>query len=345
MNRRDVLTGALKLGAAFSISAPLVLPRRAQAATTISYAGWGGAFGEFVKEHWIKPFTAETGISVEYIMGPELAKVKAQVGSGDVQWDVVELGSQIYAGAKDGLWEEIDHKIIDPARFVRTPPPFAVPADIWVGGIAYDPSRTKHPANDFSQLWDVRNFPGRRALISYHANELFEVALLADGVDPSKLYPLDVSRAFKALERIKPDVKKWFAEPQQGVSLIQTNEADYTYAYGGRVRQASGSGVTIDLSFGQRLGGMAYRAVPRGCKRKEAAMRLIEFVTRPEQQVLLANKYGASPAIKGVEQQIDEKVRPWIFDFNNPKNVLMNDEYWGDHYFELDKRFKEWILT
>ncbi|MHB0773003.1 extracellular solute-binding protein [Bradyrhizobium sp. 1.29L] len=345
MNRRDVLKGALKASAAVSLAAPFIAPRGAQAATTISYVGWGGPYGDFVKEYWINPFTAETGISVELVNGPDLAKVKAQVANSDVQWDVFEASTQIYAGAKDDLWEPIDPKIIDPARFARTPPAFAVPTCVWVGGVAYNPSRTARPAQDFSQLWDVKNFPGRRALLSYHAAELFEIALLAEGVAPRELYPLDVARAFKALDRIKPDIKKWFAEPQQGVTLIQANEVDYSYSYATRVKKAKDAGVPIGFSSAQCFAGLVYWAVPKGSKRKEAAMRFLEFVTRSDRQVLQANKYGLASLTKGVDEQIDEKMRPWMFDIKNPKNALIDDEYWASHYVELDKKFKEWLLA
>lgn len=344
MKRRDVLKGVLKLSAACTISAPFVVPRRAQAATTITFVSSGGSYGDFVKEFWIKPFTAESGIAVEYVTGNDLAKVKAQVSTNNVEWDVFDAdGSVAYGGSKEGLWEPFDPKIVDPARFVRKPPPFAVPIYIYTQGIGYDPTRTKRPANDFSQLWDVENYPGRRALGD--RIDTLEVALLGDGVAPRELYPLDVERAFKALNRIKPHVNKWYHEIAQAVSLIQMNEVDYTYVPANRVKVARESGVSIDLSLGQRISGTDYYAVPRGSKRKEAAMQFLEFVTRPAQQVAMANKLSLIPATKNVEQLVDEAARRWIPDLNNPKNLLRDDGYWADHYVELDKRFKEWILT
>ncbi|MCK1520113.1 extracellular solute-binding protein [Bradyrhizobium sp. 17] len=260
-------------------------------------------------------------------------------------WDVFDAGGPAaYAGAKEGFWESVDPKLIDPARFVRKRPPFAVPTAIYTGGIAYDPSRTKYPASDFGQFWDITNFPGRRALRSL-AEQTLEPALLADGVAPGELYPLDVKRAFTALDRIKPHTRKWFAATAEGVKLIQTNEVDYTITFANRVRAAKESGVSIDFSFGQCFSETQYFTVVRGSPRKEAAMLFLEFVTRPEQQVLIGNKLGAIPVTKGAEQQLNQQARRWLPDPNNPKNVLINDEYWADHFVELDKRFKEWILT
>ena len=66
---------------------------------------------------------------------------------------------------------------------------------LFAAGIAYDPKRFpsgKFPTN-FKEFWDVEKFPGRRALRP-RVSEMLEIALVADGVEPSKLYPLDVER-------------------------------------------------------------------------------------------------------------------------------------------------------
>lgn len=344
-SRRQLLLSAA--GSVISFwGAPFVMSRKAYGATTISFVSFGGSYGEFVREHWIRPFTAETGISVEYVSGPDLAKVKAQVENKYVEWDIFDaVGATAYAGAKENLWEPIDPKVVDPSRFARpVPNSQLVPTYIYAGGIAYDPARTKSPARDLTELWDVKNFPGRRGLRT-RASETLELALLADGVPASQLYPLDIDRGFRALDQIKSHVKKWFDQTTQGITLIQTNEVDYTYTYANRVKAAKDSGVSIEFSFGQCVNATNYYAIPRGCPRKEAAMRFLEYITRPDQQALMANKLAVMPVTKGAESKISEETRRWMADFTNPKNIFVNDEYWRDHFVELDKRFKEWILT
>jgi putative spermidine/putrescine transport system substrate-binding protein len=42
---------------------------------------------------------------------------------------------------------------------------------------------------------------------------------------------------------------------------------------------------------------------------------------------------------------MDAASKRWIPDLTNPNNVILNDEYWGEHFIAVDKRFKEWILT
>ncbi|MCK1688606.1 ABC transporter substrate-binding protein [Bradyrhizobium sp. 145] len=346
LTRRRVLLRGACAGAGLAFGGAPFVSRRALGATTISFVSFGGSYGDFVKEQWIKPFTAETGIAVQYVSGPDLAKVKAQVDNKNVEWDVFDaVGASAYAGIKDNLWEPIDSGVLDPGRFVQRVAETLVPTFIYAGGVAHDPARTKAPANDFVQLWNVNTFPGARGLRS-RASETLELALLADGVSPPQLYPLDIDRGFKALDAIKPHVKKWFDQTAQGVTLIQTGEVDYTYTYANRVKAAKDSGVSIDFSFGQCISAMNYYTIPRGCPRKQAATRFLEFITRPEQQAVMANKLYVIPVTKGAETGLSDEARRWIPEMSSiSKNVFVSDDYWREHFVAVDKRFKEWILT
>nr|WP_247523408.1 extracellular solute-binding protein [Bradyrhizobium sp. 145] len=142
----------------------------------------------------------------------------------------------------------------------------------------------------------------------------------------------------------KPQVTQWIAETSQAISLIQTNELDCTIAPTNRVRSAQESGVSIDFSFDHCVRGTEYFCVLKGSKRKEAAMRFCEFVTRAPQQATMTVKTSIALSVREYDK-LDEKVQRWIPDPNNPRNVITDDEYWADHFLELDKRFKEWILT
>ena len=347
--RRGFLKGATALAAGAMLSTgPFVMfPGRAKAAERIFVLSWGGSYGEFVQQHLIDPFTAETGIEAQIVNTPDLAKVKAQVQSGNVDWDVFDAtGSMLFSGAKDDLWEPIDTTVVDLSNnnIKSDPARGGMPLYVYSGGVAWDPARTPSPPKTFAQLWDVGTFPGRRALRT-RASEMFEVALLADGVSPAEMYPLDVDRAFRSLEKIKPHVRKWFDQTGQMVTLVQRDETDFTYAYTNRVRAARKGGISMEISFEQLVNAVAYYAVVKGSPRKDAAMRYLAFVARPEQQAAMAEHLSVTPAFKGAESLISEEARTWKADLTNPNSVFVNDEYWGEHFDELNKRYKEWILT
>ena len=55
----------------------------------------------------------------------------------------------------------------------------------------------------WADLFDTAKIPGKRTFYKWSAPGVLEIALLADGVAPDKLYPLDLDRAFKKLDTIK----------------------------------------------------------------------------------------------------------------------------------------------
>lgn len=339
LSRRDILKG----GAVAFAASPFVITHKARASTTISYVDWGGRASEIQRKAWAEPFTKETGIGVTMVAGPDLAKVKAQVDSNNVLWDVV--GFFGLEAAKEGLAEPLDQKVINPEKFVVKPTAAAAPVYAYVGGVGFDPNRSKSPPRDFAQFWNADKFPGSRGLRS-RVSETLEMALLADGVSPDKLYPLDIERGFGSLDRIKPYVKKWFAETAQGVSLIQTGEVNYTYTYLNRVLDAKNAGISIDFSSDQNIIGYAYAFVPKGTPRKVEAMRFLDFITRPQQQIAMLSEFkGLFPGTKGVYEALAPQIQKVLPAPDNPKLIYQDGQYWGDHFTALDRRFKEWTLT
>jgi putative spermidine/putrescine transport system substrate-binding protein len=72
----------------------------------------------------------------------------------------------------------------------------------------------------------VKGFPGTRALRN-DPQTVLEAALLADGVPRDKLYPLDVDRAFKKLEQIKPDIAVWWTSAVSPRSCCTTAKSTW----------------------------------------------------------------------------------------------------------------------
>ena len=81
----------------------------------------------------------------------------------------------------------------------------------------------KGPQN-WVDFWDAKKFPGPRTLRDSPVDNL-EFALMADGVAPDKLYPLDIDRAFKKLDAIKPHISVWWKTGAQSAQLLVDKEA------------------------------------------------------------------------------------------------------------------------
>lgn len=110
----------LKIGAGTSASIALaegLLARPALAqARTIYVNTWGGSWTAAEDAAYFKPFTQASGIQVRTVTAVSFTKLKAQVQSGQYQWDVSGLGIVEYTQAvHENLLEPIDFSIIDRA--------------------------------------------------------------------------------------------------------------------------------------------------------------------------------------------------------------------------------------
>jgi putative spermidine/putrescine transport system substrate-binding protein len=342
-SRRAVLTA---LGAT-ALAAPFVtISGRARGADKVVAVNFGGAMGEAKRKAIYDPFTRDTGIEVVAVPGPDLAKIRAQVQSGDVEWDVVDLlDGWVPAGIRMGLLERIDDKIVDRTGCIPgARSDYAVGGSIYAGGIAYPTDRMAKTPKNWPDFWNVAAFAGRRGLRN-RINDTLEIALMGDGVAAKDVYPCDVERAFKALDRIKPAVNHWIAQTAQTVSLIQSNETDFTYTYTTRVKDMQAANVQIGYSFEQNIMGVGWAGVVKGTPRKEAAMRLCSYIAKPELQVHLTDLAGDAPVYPNMLAKVDPAVRKWLPDVGDPNNLFVNAAWWDTRVEELTRRFQEWLLT
>ncbi|MHB0773028.1 ABC transporter substrate-binding protein [Bradyrhizobium sp. 1.29L] len=347
LSRRRLLAG-MGGGAALSLTTPFVLRHgRAEAASkNLVFVTWGGTYRKSIEEGLVKPFVTETGINVTVLDTPDLAKVKAQIISGNVEWDVFDApGALGTSGSKAGYWEPLNSSLFDTSDLSLPATKDLVPFLTFAGGIAYDPKRYpegKYPKN-FAEYFDAKAFPGRRTFRD-RPSETLEAALLADGVPPSKIYPLDVDRAFKALDRIKPSVAKWVEATPQTVTLLQTNEVDFSYTYASRVRTAAEAGASVAFSSAQTLNGLEYLAVLKNSPNKDNALKFVSYALQPARQAAVMDLLGLMPNSRKAYSMLSPETRKWLPDMTSDQNVVMDEWWWSENFEKLSRRFKEWML-
>ena len=201
-----------KAGAAAAATAlgPLLITQRTIAQTRTLYVNsWGGSFTAAQDAAYFKPFTAETGIHIRTVTPVSYAKIKAQVQAGRFEFDMTSINSmQWLRASREGLAEPIDWTIFKkdtlPAEAIVANG-YGVASNIQGTNLCY--RRDKFPnggPKSWVDFWDVKRFPGARGLCINDSPRTLIFALLADGVPADRLYPLDVDRAFKKLDQIKP---------------------------------------------------------------------------------------------------------------------------------------------
>lgn len=345
ISRRSLL--AMTAGA---ISAPIMLNVSCAVAesSSVTITSYGGSWQDAEIKQAFEPFTKETGIKVNVVPAPDLAKIKAMGQTGDVQLDIWEAtGPWAYSGHKQSFWEKLDASLVDPNDYSPPPASDFAPLEGYCAGIAWDPKKFPpgaHPTN-LTEFFDLKRFPGVRAMRN-RADSTLEMALLADGVAPKDMYPLDLDRAFKSLSRIKSQTKWTLATPQS-ISLVQSGEVDFSITNNNRVKVTTepGGGVPLAFSFDQVLIDHSYVVILKGAPNKENAMKLIAFMLRPDIQARLCGPLGQMPVSKKALAMISSEDRKWLPDLNNPNNLVVNSAYWADHFEVVSRRFKEWMLS
>lgn len=313
----------------------------------ITVTCWGGVYESAVRTCFAEPFSKETGIAVNLVNSADLTRMKVQVDSKNVSWDVFDsVGPQIMSGSRQGMWETIDTSIVNTSGVIQKTGADHVGTYFYAGGLGFDPKRHpegKHPTT-FAEFWDVKAFPGRRGLRS-RISENLEMALLADGVAPDKLYPLDIERGFKALDRIKPAIRKWIETTPETVSLIASNEIDFTYTYLSRVLPAQRAGTSIEMSMKQTLNSLEYLAVPKYGKNTKAAMQYVAFCLRPDRQAAFCESVEFSPNVASAMDSVSAAAKSRMPNMKDPNSIVVDDAWWGENYDKLQRRFTEWMLT
>lgn len=342
--RRKIVQGAL----ASLIAAPaVVIPGRASAGARLVVVNTGGAMGLAKQKAIYTPFSRETGIEIVAIPGIDFGKIKLQVDSRDVEWDVVDISpSWLPAAVRLGLLEPIDERIVRRDGCIpQAWSPYAVAGSVYSSGIGFTTDRRIGRApQTWPEFWDVARLPGRRGL-RRQITDTLEIALMADGVPAAHVYPCDVDRAFRSLNRIKNSIDHWIAENEQSVSLIQQDEVDFTFTYSTRVKRMQEAGAPIGFSFKQNLLGIAWSGIVRGTPKRDAAMRLCAYIADPSRQIALSNLTGDAPTYPAALGRVSPSVRRWLPDFGRPDNLFTNPSWWDKRMDELTFRFQDWLFT
>jgi putative spermidine/putrescine transport system substrate-binding protein len=300
----------------------------------IVVVNFGGDAVTAMTKAWADPFNKTSAVkAVIDGSGPTSAKMKAMVESGKVAWDVVDrnLIAALELG-RQNLLEKVDYSIVDKSKLrPEHAGEWGVGAYIYAYVIAYQTDafggRTPKTWKDF---FNLKDFPGKRTMRKYLDGQL-EAALLADGVPPDKLYPLDVKRALDKIKSIKKDTFFWStgAESQQ---LFRDKEVTMGNVWNTRAqvskRESNGK---IDFTFNEGSAWVGAWLVPKGNPAGKDAFRFIAATQDPASQVELFKALGNGPVNPAAAAMVPAELRS--LNPGSPENygmqVLANAEWYA----------------
>jgi putative spermidine/putrescine transport system substrate-binding protein len=301
IRRRRFLAG---LGAAASVGPFFhIRPARADKGELV-VVSWGGDYDEALRDLVGQPFEKATGIKVKFDTPPENAKVKAMVEAKNVAWDVLLTDiPAVLSLAKDKLLEPMDYAALDKKIVDAIPKelqhPYAVGQRIYAFNIVYNTNsfpKGKHPAS-WADVWNAKDFPGGRTF-NFRGGiaPQLEVALLADGVAMDKVYPVDVERAWKSMDRLKPLVSKWYVSHAEAIQLIAAGEATIGCTIGSRATSAKKAGAPVDVDYNQGKVSPDNWCLVKDSANRKAGLDFINFALDPKRQAGVSKRVPYGPS-------------------------------------------------
>lgn len=265
------------------------------------FVNWGGDAGTAYDAAYGKAFLADTGITVKQDgSGPTEGAIAAQEESGKPAWDIVDVDPfSAESLGKKGSMEPIDYAVVDKSKFR---PGFgwdySASSYFYSYIIAYDAKKFKdNPPKSMADFFDVEKFPGKRSMYKWGTG-MWEAALLADGVTPDKLYPLDVKRAHDKIAKFKEHVVAFWGGGSESQSILLNGEASMALIWSTRAKLIeTDSGGDVSFIWDQGLiapGAMGVlKNNPGG---KDNAMKFIASAQDPAKQVVMFQMLGQGPA-------------------------------------------------
>ncbi|WP_342364181.1 ABC transporter substrate-binding protein [Terrarubrum flagellatum] len=313
---------------------------------------WGGPTVERMHAAWYGDFSKATGIEVSFTSIPDVAKLKVMNQVRNVEWDVVDFeGSQMLLAMKDDLLEPIDYDLmfklvpkeqLDPAQMTK----YGVGSIAFATIMAWNTETVgkKGPAN-WAEFFDTKTFPGRRALYA-RAKPTLEIALMADGVAPKDIYPIDIDRAFKALDKIGPKVNLWVEKTSQWDVLIQNKEVDLMGSSLARTMAQIDRGEPIGIGYNQSIMEQSYWAIPKSAPNIKDAQKLVAWMMRAEGaraalKLLPYYSMANKAALDGIPKETLARL-PGAPE-NSANSLTIDAKWWLENDAKVQPRWLDWL--
>ncbi|HEY3624592.1 MAG TPA: ABC transporter substrate-binding protein [Roseiarcus sp.] len=300
---------------------------------------WGGDAIKAYDQAYGQPFFKETGIEVkEDGTGPTEGAIAAQFKSGKPTWDLVDADpfSAITLG-KQGMIEPIDYTVVDKSKMrAGFGWDYAASTYFFSYVIAYDAQKfASDPPKSMADFFDVAKYPGKRSLYKWGAG-MWEAALLADGVAPDKLYPLDLKRAHDKIAAFKPNVVSYWGGGAASQQVLLSGDAAMAIIWSTRAslldRDSNGQ---IKFIWDQgSISPGALAVIKNNPGGKEAAMKFIASTSDPQRQLIMFNLLGQGPANPATDALIPADQRKYnpVDPANFSKQVALDMPWYSENY-------------
>ncbi len=324
MRRRTFLSGLTSLAA---------LPAsRARAADALVVSSWGGNWKETVERIIARPFTAKTGIPVEFEVGGTLDRLaKARVSKGAPLVDVTLTTSHVgRLYLSDGLFQKLDlARIPNSAELVRDAIRSEAHLGAWSyvytvayrGDLAGGVEMTK-----WADLWDPR-LKGKIGMPDFDPSHIIVISALLEGGNE-----VTWQKGQERLKRLKPNIAAFFSTDARSQDLMKTGEAPVQVMLSSNAYHLIDQGLNVRVVQPADKGGIVgidCMAIMTGTKKADAASQFIDtaLARDVQEQMVAALKVGPTNLKAAVPAKL--KGQPGIFSTVaewKERGYIMDDE-------------------
>jgi putative spermidine/putrescine transport system substrate-binding protein len=336
--------------------------RPREALTVVS---WGDTYGRAQTLALFHPYSDKTHVDVNVAnYGGGLKEISQQVASGDVKWDVVDLELDDAAAAcRQGLLEDLTGIELPPGANGQAARRDFVPGALgrcWVGSAVYSQvigfdaqAFGDRPPARLADFFDLARFPGPRGIRDNGPKYNLELALLADGVQPWRVYSVlateaGVNRAFAKLDQIKSSIV-WWRRAAEPAELLARGQVAMTTVLNARIFSIDPE-PRMRTIWDDQLYQLDVFGIPKGDPNKKRALDFIRFATSPaplSQEARLL-PYGparlSSLALVERNPETNADMRPYLPTAakNFARALAVDPDWWAEHGPALQARWAAW---
>lgn len=327
------------------------VPEALKGSGELRYCSYGGALQEAQRKAYLEPFQRLTGIKIIESEGPDTAKIKAMVDTGNLEYDLCEndASSVLNLQRQGDYFEKIDYSLFDTANIdPKVLQPYYFNMLPYAQIVAYRTDAFDKAPQSNADVWDMQAFPGPRALQSGSGglSPDLEVASMAAGVPASSIYPLDIAKAYESLAKIKPNVVKWWEAGAMPAQLLSDDEVVMATAWNGRIDAIQRAGAPVDILWKDQLLRNDCWCIPKGAPNKVNALKLSAFMSlaAPQARLSLLIPYGFIN--KGAEALIpaDRLKKLPSFSEHASGMISYDDQWWATNYTDVSNAWAKFIL-
>jgi len=306
----------------------------------IVIAGFGGTTQDARSEIFIKPFAEKVGVrplepTVEGSLGDDMI-----LGKAPAKWDMSHSSNWFIPYAlKNG---EKPLPKLDPAvpredNVNQNEADYSVQTFItaYVAGHLPDTFSGNGPKS-WADVFDTKKFPGKRIVPGPGFYEgVAEPALLADGVAPADLYPLDLERAQAKIASIWDDLV-FYTEYPQMQTLLTSKSGAIAIGPNGLIQGLVNKGVDVTVAWGAVpiLAPNCFIINP-GAPNMDAAQAYAAWCTDPKRIAEFCKRTHYGPGFKAAFDEMDEQTKQGLPNAPGRETASYDSAYFVDNYDKL----------